>query len=394
MMGYEQMNQMTMTTTAMMKNFNKMGPINTPHKKTTRRSVSAIDGGAAATAGEGDCRRNLKTLDLSGMSLASLSASSINLASISKLDLSNNNIQQIPESLVARMLNLWALDLHSNQLKTLPNSIGCLSKLKVLNVSGNNLQHLPKTIEDCRWLEELNANFNELTMLPDTIGFELTNLTKLSVNSNKLVVLPSSLSHLTSLRVLDARLNRLGSLPDDLENLVNLQVLNVSQNFQHLKELPYSVGLLISLVELDVSYNGITVLPDSIGCLRRIQKLSLEGNPLISPPFEVVEQGLEAVKQYMSEKMTESYKETPMKKKLWGIGKMVKYKTFNGLSSSPGRSPGRRTGGDHHGNEREGFINVSDYRQIDGIASPRHVSLFNPRRLLSPFSAYFSPPRY
>ena len=59
-------------------------------------------------------------------------------------------MQQIPESLVARMLNLWALDLHSNQLKTLPNSIGCLSKLKVLNVSGNNLQHLPKTIEDCR----------------------------------------------------------------------------------------------------------------------------------------------------------------------------------------------------------------------------------------------------
>lgn len=90
MMGYEQMNQMTMKTTTMMKNFNKMGTINnTPQKKTTRRS--AIDGGAVAR--EGDRRRNLKTLDLSGMSLASLSSSSINLASISKLDLSNNNIQ-------------------------------------------------------------------------------------------------------------------------------------------------------------------------------------------------------------------------------------------------------------------------------------------------------------
>ncbi|EOA16804.1 hypothetical protein CARUB_v10005024mg [Capsella rubella] len=386
MMGYEQMNQMTMTTTSMMKNFNKRGLNNiTPHKKITRRSVSAIDGGAAAAAtdGEGDRRQILKTLDLSGMSLASLSASSINLASISKLDLSNNNIQKIPESLVARMLNLSALDLHSNQLKTLPNSIGCLSKLKFLNVSGNYIQFLPKTIEDCRSLEELNANFNELTRLPDAIGFELTNLTKLSVNSNKIVQLPQSVSHLTSLRVLDARLNRLGSLPEDLENLVNLQVLNVSQNFQHLTTLPYSVGLLISLVELDVSYNGITVLPDSLGCLRRIQKLSVQGNPLISPPFEVVEQGLEALKQYMSEKMTESYKKTPTKKKSWGIGKLVKY----GLSSSPGRRASR-------GGEREGFINVSDYRQIDGIASPRHVSLFNPRRLLSPLSAYFSPPRY
>lgn len=96
MMGYEHMNQMTMKTTGMMKNFNKVGPINIPRKKTTRRSVSAIDGGAAATAaaaGEGDRPQDLKTLDLSRMSLASLSASSINLASISKFDLSNNNIQ-------------------------------------------------------------------------------------------------------------------------------------------------------------------------------------------------------------------------------------------------------------------------------------------------------------
>lgn len=103
-----------------------------------------------------------------------------------------------------------------------------------------------------------------------------------------------------------------------------------------------------------------------------------------------MEQGLEAVKQYMSEKMIESYNKTPNKKKSWGIGKIVKYKTFNGLSSSPAR----RTGGERRGDEREGFVNVSDYRQIDGIASPRHVSLFNPRRLLSPFTAYFSPPRY
>ncbi|CAH8287427.1 unnamed protein product [Eruca vesicaria subsp. sativa] len=383
MMGYEQMNQITVTT-AMMKNFNnQMGPIRS-HKKTTRRTVATINGGAAvtaATAGEGDSR-----LNLTGMSLASLSASSIDLASISKLDLSNNNIQQIPESLVARMLNLWELDLHSNQLKTLPNSIGCLSKLKVLNVSGNNLQCLPETIKDCKSLEELNANFNELTSLPETIGFELTNLTKLSVNSNKLVLLPSSLSHLTSLRVLDARLNCLVMLPDDLENLVNLQVLNVSQNFHHLKALPYSVGLLMSLVELDVSYNGIMVLPDSIGCLRRVQKLSIEGNPLVSPPLEVVEQGVEAVKQYMSEKMTESYKKTPMKKKLRGaIGTVVKFRTFHGLRSSSGRITGDRVGG---------FINVSDYRQINGIASPRHVSHFNPLRLLSPVSSYFSPPRH
>lgn len=58
--------------------------------------------------------------------------------------------QNIPESLTARLLNVVVLDLHSNQLKSLPNSIGCLKKLKVLNAAGNLLSFLPKTIENCR----------------------------------------------------------------------------------------------------------------------------------------------------------------------------------------------------------------------------------------------------
>lgn len=60
--------------------------------------------------------------------------------------------KNIAESLIARLLNLVVLDMHSNQLKSLPNSIGCLSKLKVLNVSGNLIESLPKTIENCRFV--------------------------------------------------------------------------------------------------------------------------------------------------------------------------------------------------------------------------------------------------
>jgi Leucine-rich repeat (LRR) protein len=216
-----------------------------------------------------------------------------------------------------------------------------------------------------------------LSRLPDTIGFELTSLKKLSVNSNKLVFLPSSTSHLTALRVLDARLNCLRSLPDDLENLINLEVLNVSQNFQYFDTLPYSIGLLINLVELDVSYNKIKTLPDSMGCLKKLQKLIVEGNPLNSPPMDVVEQGLHAVKAYLSEKMNADHK-TPQKKKSW-VGKLVKYATFNG-NSRRGTSRARE--------EREGFI-MPEYRSIDGLASPRYMGMFSPRRLFSP-QTYFS----
>ncbi|KAK6941319.1 Leucine-rich repeat [Dillenia turbinata] len=328
----------------------------------------------------------LEIVDLSGMSLESLPNTSLNLATICKLDLSNNNLQMIPESLTARLLNLVVFDVHSNQLKSLPNSIGCLSKLKVLNVAGNLLLALPKTIENCRSLEELNANFNQLTKLPDTIGFELINLQKLSVNSNKLIFLPNSITHITSLLILDARLNSLHTLPEDLENLINLQVLNISQNFRCLTSLPYSIGLLLSLTDLDVSYNKITSLPDSIGCLKKLQKLSVEGNPLISPPMDVVEQGLHAVKEYMSRRMNgSSHKngnDNSPRKKTW-IGKLVKYKTFNGHMTPNHRHH------DHHDEEREGFVVPEYHRPIDGLASPRHLGMFSPRRLLSP-KTYFT----
>lgn len=311
----------------------------------------------------------LEIVDLSGMALDSLPNPTLNLATICKLDLSNNNLQNIPESLTARLLNVVVLDVHSNQLKSLPNSMGCLSKIKVLNVSGNFLQSLPKTLENCRCLEELNCNFNKLSKLPENIGYELVNLKKLSINSNKLVFLPQSVAHLTSLRVLDARLNCLRSLPQDLENLINLQVLNVSQNFQYLDRLPYSIGLLISLVELDVSYNKITTLPDSIGCLRKLQKLCVEGNPLVSPPMEVVEMNINAVREYLSERMQSGHK-SPTKKKKW-VGKLVKYGTFNGHNRHNGSSE-----------EREGFI-LPEYRPIDALASPRYMGTFSLRRLFS-----------
>ena len=212
-------------------------------------------------------------------------------------------------------------------------------------------------------------NFNKLIKLPDTIGFELSNLRKLSVNSNKLVYLPHSISHLKNLRVLDARLNSLTALPDDLENLIKLEVLNVSQNFHHLQTLPYSIGLLLSLAELDISYNRITSLPDSIGCLKRLHKLCVDGNPLSSPPPFVFEQGVHAVREYLSEKMN-TRNLSSHKKKSW-VGKLVRYGTFNGGYGYFRTNEPRE--------DREAFM-YSQYRSIDGLTSPRYIGTFTPRR--------------
>uniref|UniRef100_A0A803MD87 Uncharacterized protein n=1 Tax=Chenopodium quinoa TaxID=63459 RepID=A0A803MD87_CHEQI len=269
------------------------------------------------------------------------------------------------------------VDLSGRSLDSLPNPSINLAAIWKLDLSNNNLEN--------RLLEELNANFNKLTSLPDTIGFELLNLKKLSVNSNKIAFLPFSICHATSLRVLDVRLNCLRSLPEDLENLINLEILNVSQNFQYLVELPYSIGLLMSLVELDVSYNKISELPTSLGCLRKLQKLHVEGNPLVSPPLEVMEQGLHAVRQYMTEKINGYHQDSP-KKKSW-FKNLKKYGNFYGNGNA---TPGRRS----YEIER-GFV-LPEYRPIDALASPRYnFGMFSPKRFFSSsprksFTNYFS----
>ncbi|XP_062226643.1 plant intracellular Ras-group-related LRR protein 1-like [Phragmites australis] len=334
--------------------------------------VHAVGFGAGGGHAEQEEKLKEQELDMSGMSMDTLPHLTMPLGHITTLDLSNNNLQSIPESIIARLLNVVVLDVRSNQLKSLPNSIGCLSKLKVLNVSGNLLHDLPATIEECRALEELNANFNQLTKLPDTLGFELHGLRRLSVNSNKLAYLPSSTSHMMALRALDARLNCLRALPDGLENLGNLESLNVSQNFQYLRELPYGIGLLVSLRELDISYNSIAALPDSMGCLNKLVRFSAAGNPLVCPPMDVVEQSLDAMRAYLNARMNST--ERKKKKKFW-MPKLVKYSTFSAGMTTPGRTR-------MHENT-EGLL-MSDYRSLDGIASPGFLSMLSPRRLFSP----------
>ncbi|XP_020580363.1 plant intracellular Ras-group-related LRR protein 1-like [Phalaenopsis equestris] len=315
-----------------------------------------------------------KEEDLSGMELASLpNHPSFNLACITKLDLSCNNLESLPESAAARLVNLVELDIHSNQLKRLPNSIGCLSKLKRLDASGNSLDSLPNTIQNCRSLEELLINFNQLTQLPDSLGLGLSNLRLLSVHSNKLTFLPSTAHKLSSLRTLDAHLNSLLTLPKDLHLLPYLHSIDVSQNFQNLNSLPDSIGLLPSLTHLNISYNCITTLPDSLACAAGLRSLKAEGNPLVSPAMEVVESGVDGVREYLIGRMNGvGMKGKGKRGWIWRMARC-------GMVVDVGRMREMKKDDDM-------FEMVSEYHSVDGVWSPRRKYmevLSSPLRIFS-----------
>ncbi|CAJ1943773.1 unnamed protein product [Sphenostylis stenocarpa] len=245
--------------------------------------------------------KGVERVALSGKRLKVLPEALSHIPAMVVLDVSTNQLSVIPDS-ISKLENLEEFNLSSNVLESLPDSIGSLQKLKVLNVSGNKLTALPDSISKCSSLVELDASFNTLTYLPTNIGYELHNLQKLMIQLNKIRSLPSSVCEMKSLRYLDAHFNELRGLPIAIGKLTNLQVLNLSSNFSDLQELPETFGDLINLRELDLSNNQIHALPDSFGRLHNLTKLKLDQNPLEVPPKDIVDQGVQAVKSFMSQR--------------------------------------------------------------------------------------------
>ncbi|XP_043705845.1 plant intracellular Ras-group-related LRR protein 9-like [Telopea speciosissima] len=245
--------------------------------------------------------KELDRVELKGRQLRFLPEEFGKIRGLVSLNLSSNQLEVIPDS-IGGLENLEELNLSNNLLVSLPDSIGLLINLKILDVSTNKLPALPDSISHCISLVELDVSFNSLTYLPTKIGYGLVNLQRLSAPLNKLRSIPTSICEMRSLRQLDIHFNELRSLPQAIGKLTSLEILNLSNNFSDLTALPETFGDLTNLRELDLSNNQIHALPDTFGRLDYLTKLNLAGNPLVIPPMEVVNKGVEAVKEFMAKR--------------------------------------------------------------------------------------------
>ncbi|EEF32326.1 plant intracellular Ras-group-related LRR protein 3 [Ricinus communis] len=257
----------------------------------------------------------VERVDLSGRQLKLLPEAFGKLHGLVLLNLSRNQLEVLPDS-IAGLQKLEELDVSSNLLLSLPDSIGLLRTLKVLNVSGNKLNYLPESIALCSSLVELDASFNNLVSLPTNIGYGLTNLERLSIQLNKIHILPPSICEMKSLRYLDVHFNELHGLPYAIGRLTNLEVLDLSSNFSDLTELPETVGDLANLRELNLSNNQIRALPDTFGRLENLANLILDENPLVIPPKEIVNKGVQAVREFMQKRWLDMIAEEQQRRML------------------------------------------------------------------------------
>ncbi|XP_032191859.1 DISP complex protein LRCH3 isoform X9 [Mustela erminea] len=212
-------------------------------------------------------------LSLSGRKLREFPRGAANhdLTDTTRADLSRNRLSEIPIE-ACHFVSLENLNLYQNCIRYIPEAILNLQALTFLNISRNQLSTLP--VHLCNLpLKVLIASNNKLVSLPEEIG-HLRHLTELDVSCNEIQTIPSQIGSLEALRDLNVRRNHLVRLPEELA------------------ELP--------LIRLDFSCNKITAIPVCYRNLRHLQMITLDNNPLQSPPAQICIKGKIHIFKYLN----------------------------------------------------------------------------------------------
>ena len=113
--------------------------------------------------------RGVTEFDLSNNLLPGLPPTVSRLQTLRKLNLSSNQIRELPPE-ICQLTGLEALEVKHNLMKGLPNKFGRLKSLKALNLSSNQFEQFPGQLCELEALRELRIGANFISHLPPTIG--------------------------------------------------------------------------------------------------------------------------------------------------------------------------------------------------------------------------------
>ncbi|KAL7879961.1 hypothetical protein SRHO_G00022150 [Serrasalmus rhombeus] len=238
---------------------------------------------------------NLRKLGLSDNEIQRLPPEVANFMQLVELDISRNGsclyeyvlifvVSLILSSSLSFLVKLEQLDLGSNQLEVLPDTLGALPNLRELWLDRNQLSSLPPELGNLRRLVCLDVSENRLTELPSEIS-GLIALTDLLLSQNLLEVVPDSIGSLKQLSIFKVDQNRLVHLTDSIGECENLTELMLTENL--LQSLPRSLGKLKKLTNLNVDRNRVSSVPAELGGCASLNVLSLRDNRVGKLPAEL-----------------------------------------------------------------------------------------------------------
>ena len=204
-----------------------------------------------------------------------------NFTVLKSLNLKSNRLRLLPESLGSQLL-LEYLNLRNNMLTELPESLNLLSSLKILDLHGNKLNFINFNLSNA--IRELELGWNNFKTVPNGIKL-LSSLERLGLGGNKLINIPDWIGQFNSLKHLDLYDNRLIEIPKSFGHLKSLEHLNLRNN--QITELPPSLTNMKSIKTLNLSWNNLTSIPDWIDSLSLLEELNLWGNKLKTLPESI-----------------------------------------------------------------------------------------------------------
>ena len=233
----------------------------------------------------------LQTLDLHGNRLQTLPPGLRQLEQLTVLNLSRNQIKNDSLATVSENYTLRELYLAEN---TLTGSLHLLGpNLEILDLHSNAITVLSESLSQCTNLRELNLSSNKLTSLPT---LNLPHLTTLNLSSNQ-IPLDLLMASLTTplLSTLTVSACRISSLPPLRQKFPSLTTLLASDNSISVLDIASVTGIEV----LDLRGNDLRSLPPELGLEKGLKKLLVGGNPMRAPRKEVLEGSTEGLMKWL-----------------------------------------------------------------------------------------------
>ncbi|MBN1606922.1 MAG: leucine-rich repeat domain-containing protein [Polyangiaceae bacterium] len=181
------------------------------------------------------------------------------------------------------------------------------SQLQALRLRRVGLEGFPERVLGCSRLEELELRGGRIEDVPGGVA-RLTRLENLNLSGNPIRRLPAEMAGLQRLTRLSLVATRLEALPPELSRLAALKA--ISLNGASLKHWPEELTRLPNLEDVGLSYTGINEIPAlAVRGWTQLKRLDVSGNPITSPPPEVVARGTAAIQSYFA--APDEYESTP-----------------------------------------------------------------------------------
>lgn len=204
------------------------------------------------------------------------------LLKLEHLSLVRNDLERLYGELT-ELGCLRTLNIRHNRVKSsgIPAELFRLEELTTLDLSHNNLKEVPEGLERARALLVLNLSHNHIDSIPNALFMHLTDLLFLDLSSNSLETLPPQTRRLANLQMLILNHNPLGHFQlRQLPSLMNLETLHMRDTQRTLNNIPGSMDSLTNLTELDLAQNALPKVPEALYSLRNLRRLNLSDNEI------------------------------------------------------------------------------------------------------------------